>query len=345
MNERPNLAKTGIQPKAEEKLKAENLAVDKNQRRLQKVFQNLGVGIPFLVVFLIGIILVPNFLTIGNFSNLLVNASILAIIGYGMTLIVCVRGIDLSVGSMQALIACLMVTVIDRIGVIPGIGAAILLGIVLGGVNAFIIVKLKVPAFIATLATMGIFRGLALLFTNGAPIVIESSNFKAIATSKVMGVPSIALIAVLLAVFIYLLVNRTAYGRHLIAVGGNRESAVDAGVRVGWIEITVYMIGGVLTAIAAVLLSSQLGTVNASLSTGLELQIIAIAVLGGSSLNGGRANIVGSFIAAVLLAMIDSSMNLLNIPSFYQYVALGALLIFALAIDSIRQFAIKRVER
>lgn len=312
-----------------------------DQRR--RLLQNSGVLIPFLLVLVAGLVVVPNFASGSNVTNMLVNAAILAVVGYGMTLVIAVRGIDLSVGSAQALAACVAAAAVNAAGPWAGTVVGVAVGAMLGLVNGLLVTKASVPGFIATLSTMSVFRGVVLLFTGGAPIMIASVGFKGVATSSVAGIPGPFLIAVASGVGMWFVLERMRFGKHVVAVGGSPEAAVDTGISVNRVLLLAYVVAGASAGIGGVMLASQLGVVNGSIAAGLELQAIAIVVLGGTSMAGGRANIVGTFIAALLLAMINSGLNLLNVPSFYQYVALGLLLIFALSIDGAQRAAVRRM--
>lgn len=311
--------------------------------RRQSLLQKLGIIIPFALVLVAGIILVPSFLSASNITNMLVNGAILAITAYGMTMVIALRGIDLSVGSTQAVAACVAAVSVNAWGLVPGILAGIAAAIALGLLNGVIVTKFRVPAFIATLATLGIYRGVALLFTDGAPVMITDTAFRSIATSSLFGVPVPFVLSVLVGAGFWFVLEKMRFGKHLVAVGGSPESATDSGINVKRIQLIAYVAAGATAGLAGVLLASQLGSVNGSLSTGLELQAIAVVVLGGTSMAGGRGNIVGTFLASLLLAMINAGLNLLNVPSFYQYIALGVLLVFALSVDSAQRAAVRRV--
>ncbi len=305
------------------------------------LLERFGVLIPFVIVAICGVILAPNFLSSANIGNILVNASILAIVAYGMTLVIALRGLDLSVGSAQALSAVVTATAVNDLGIFPGIGIGILIGGLVGLVNGLIIAYLQVPAFVATLGTLGIARGAALVFTNGGSVLVEDDSFGLLAGGKLFGVPTPFILAVVLLVVMYLLLERTPFGRHVCAVGGRPDAALESGIDLKKVTVFSFVIVGLLAGLAGVLLTSQLGFVDGTLGVGLELQIIAIAVLGGTSMSGGSGNMQGSLVAAVLLAMIGSSLNLLNIPAFYQYLAVGVLLLFALSLDTLR----RRIQR
>lgn len=330
----------------------EDLVADERQRSAERaqradnrrrILQNAGIGIPFLLVLVAGFVAVPNFASSSNVANMLVNAAILAIVGYGMTVVIAVRGIDLSVGSAQALAACIAAATVNAWGPLAGVVAGIGVGALLGLFNGLVVTQLRVPGFIATLATMSVFRGAVLLFTGGAPIMIASTAFKSAATAKFLAIPVPFWIAAVIGAAAVFALSSMRFGKHVVAVGGSPESAVDSGIKVKRIELLAYLIAGAAAGTAGVLLASQLGVVNGSISAGLELQAIAIVVLGGTSMAGGQPRIAGTFVAAMLLSMINSGLNLLNVPSFYQYVALGVLLIFALSVDGAQRAAVSRM--
>ncbi len=329
-------------PAAEELLaqqrRATAVAAARAARR-DVLLERFGIFVPFVLIAVLGVLVVPNFLSGSNIGNMLVSASIMAIVGYGMTLVIALRGLDLSVGSVQALTACVTAATIGSHGVGLGVLAGLLIGAVVGLVNGLVVAYLRVPAFVATLATLGIVRGAALLYTNGSSIRIENRAFGALTTGRVLGVPYPFLLALVLLGLAYLVLERTPFGRHVCAVGGRPEAAVDSGIGVRRVTVVTFVIVGCAAAVGGILLASQLGLVDGTLGAGLELQIIAITVLGGTSLAGGSGNLVGTLIAAFLLAMISSGLNLLNIPAFYQYLAVGLLLLLALSLDSARRRA------
>ncbi|WP_183086310.1 ABC transporter permease [Mycetocola tolaasinivorans] len=309
--------------------------------RTAAALERFGVFIPFVIVAVLGIILAPNFLSAANIGNVLVNAAILAIVAYGMTLVIALRGLDLSVGSIQALSAVVCATAVNQMGILPGIVVGLIVGALVGLVNGVLIAYLKVPAFVATLGTMGIARGAALVFTDGGSVLVENKDFGLFASGKLLGIPYPFLLAIAILAVMYIVLERTPFGRHVCAVGGRPDAASESGINVSRVTVVSFVIVGVCAGLAGLLLTSQLGFVDGTLGTGLELQIIAIAVLGGTSMLGGSGNMPGSLVAAVLLAMIASSLNLLNIPSFYQYLAVGVLLLFALSLDTLR----RRIQR
>jgi len=325
---------------AEQRRRAEFLA-DRAARR-EAFIDRSAILAPFMVILVLATVLVPGFLSLANVQSVLVNAAIVAVVGFGMTLVIVIRGLDLSVGAVAALTSCVGASAINAFGAPLGLVGMLLLGLLAGILNGALIMVLRVPAFVATLATMGIARGAALLFTNGERVHLTSEGVRHLAIDKFVGIPLPFLIALALCGAFYLLLERTPFGRHASAVGGNPGAAREAGLNAVWIGMVVYAISGVAAAFAGLLLVAQLGTVDATPIQGLELQAIAIAVLGGTSIAGGAGNLPGTFMASLLLAMISSALNLRDIPGYYQYLALGLLLLLALGLDSIRN-RIRRV--
>lgn len=310
-------------------------AADRAARR-ETIIDRSGVVVPFVVIGVLAVILVPGFLSGANVRSILVNASIVAIVGFGMTLAIVIRGLDLSVGAVAALTSVVSASAINTVGAPVGTVLTLLLGLAVGLVNGTLITILRVPAFVATLATMGIARGAGLLASGGGRIRVDDEGFRQLAIFRVVGVPLPFIISVALCVVFYLLLDRTPFGRHASAVGGNPGAAREAGLSATRVGLVVYAISGVAAASAGLLITAQLGAVDATPIEGLELQAIAIAILGGTSILGGVGNLPGTFVAAVLLAMISSALNLRNIPGYFQYLALGALLLLALGIDEVR---------
>ena len=310
-------------------------AADRVARR-EAIVDRSGVLVPFAVIALLAVVLVPGFLSVANLQSIFVNAAIVAIVGFGMTLAIVIRGLDLSVGAVAALTSVVGASAINAVGSPLGVVMTLLLGLAVGLVNGVLITVLGVPAFVATLATMGIARGAALLFTGGGRVFLQDSGFRQLAIFRLFGIPLPFLIAVVVCAGFYVLLERTPFGRHASAIGGNPGAAREAGLNANRIGLAVYAISGLAASFAGLLLVAQLGTVDATPIQGLELQAIAIAVLGGTSIAGGVGNMPGTFVASLLLAMISSALNLRNIPGYYQYLALGLLLLLALGLDTVR---------
>jgi ribose transport system permease protein len=313
--------------------------------RFFQLFDSLGVLALLVIVIAVTSVVTPSFFTVTNLTNVLITASILAVTGFGMTLVIAMRGLDLSVGSTEALTACVAASLLVAGAVIPvAVLGAVVTGAAIGLINGVVISRLRIPAFVATLGMMSIVRGVALLYTNGQSVLITNNpRYALLNTGKVLGViPVPFLIALAVLAVFYLLLRHTPFGRHICAVGGNEQAAIAAGLNVNRLTVIAYSLVGVAAALSGVMLSSQLMVVDGTLGVGFELQAIAIAVLGGTSMSGGSANLPGTMLAAILLATISGALNILKVPPFYQYLALGLLLIFALALDTFRRAVIAK---
>jgi ribose/xylose/arabinose/galactoside ABC-type transport system permease subunit len=314
-----------------------------NVTRVVQAAESFGVFVSLVVVVIGASIVAPGFFTYTNLTNTLIAASITAVTGLGMTFAIAMGGFDLSVGSVQVLTAIVAANLLSVIDPPLAILGALLTGLALGLVNGILISKLNLPAFVVTFGMMSIVRGIALLVTQGQSVMITKHiEFGLLNNGKVLGLPAPFITMMIVFFFLSVLLKQTPFGRHACAVGGNRAAAVASGVSIDRVTIAVFGLVGVTAAISGVMLSSQLMIVDATLGTGFELQAITVSVLGGTSLTGGHGNLIGTVFAAVLLATIASALNILKVVSFYQYLALGALLIFALAIDTARRALIDK---
>jgi ribose transport system permease protein len=313
-----------------------NLLGSKAREQLKRG-QSFGVSLMLLIVVFVTYALKSSFLGSDNLANVTTNASIIAIAGFGMVLVIATAGLDLSVGSVQALTAIVAAQVAQSTGAVAAVGIALALGAVIGIVNGLVISRFAVPAFIATLGMASIIRGFGLIHVNGGSVIVTNNHFGWLGSGHVLGVPVPALIALLVFGLFALLIHQTRFGRHVIALGGNDSAALSAGIHINWLLVAVYAVSGAMAGLTGALLAAQIRTVDGSLGQGFELTAVAVAVVGGASLAGGRANLTGTLIAALLLSSISASLNILNVQSYYQYLALGLLLIAALSFDSFRR--------
>lgn len=306
-------------------------------RRLLGMMQSVGIVVTLVALCVVVSIADPSFAALDNVRNILTNASILAVCGFGMTMALALRELDLSVGSVLALTAVVTADVAAGespvlLAVVAGLG----LGLAVGALNGLIISKLHVPSFVATLGMLSVARGAALLFTDGESILVRDPGFSSIARDRVLGVPMPFVIALAALGVLWSVFNHTRFGRHVAAAGGNKAAAVASGIRIDRVTIAVFAIVGLTAGLSGVLLSAQLGNVDASLGAGFELSVIAVAVLGGTSLAGGTGNLPGTLLAALLIASINSALNILGVQAYYQYLAVGLLLIVALSLEALR---------
>jgi ribose transport system permease protein len=291
------------------------------------------VGVVVLLL-IVGAILKPDsFPTTDNMLNVLRQASVVGVLAIGMTFVIATSGIDLSVGSMVAAAG-----VAGGLAVDSGSGAFILaalaMGVALGGVNAAAIAYGRVVPFIATLAMFAMARGLALWLSDKTPIsLFDLSVVRWFGNGEVLGIPSAVLVFVAVAALGWTLLNRTRYGRHVVAVGGNREAARIAGVKVRHIVFSVYVLSGVCVAISAILLCGRLSSASPVAGNLYELDAIAAVVIGGTSLAGGRATIVGTFLGVVTFALIFNLLTLMDLAVEVQQVTKGLIILAAVLIQ------------
>ncbi|MCM3359463.1 MULTISPECIES: ribose ABC transporter permease [unclassified Psychrobacillus] len=302
----------------------------------QSVLQKLGPLLGLILLVVIITILSPNFLTVNNLMNVLRQVSINALIAFGMTFVILTGGIDLSVGSILALTGAVTAGLLAS-GMDPILAMLIglILGAVLGAINGIIISKGNVAPFIATLATMTIYRGLTLVYTEGRPIsgLGDSVSFQMIGKGYFLGIPvPVVTMAVAFGV-LYFILKKTTFGRRVYAVGGNEEASRLSGIKVGRIKIYVYALTGALAALASLILTSRLNSAQPTAGNMFELDAIAAVVLGGTSLTGGRGWIVGTLIGALIIGVLNNGLNLIGVSSFFQQVVKGAVILLAVLID------------
>ncbi|MCB5195574.1 ABC transporter permease [Deefgea salmonis] len=298
--------------------------------------QKLGPFLALLVLATGLAITSPDFLTVGNLLNVFRQVSINALIAFGMTLVILLGGIDLSVGSILALSSVLTALMLSH-GIDPVVATSVgvLAGAGMGMLNGLVISKGKVAPFIATLGMMTILRGLSLVFSDGRPISgLHSDFFAMLGGGYVAGLIPVPVIIMLVmfAVFWFVL-KKTVFGRHVYAVGGNEEAARLSGINTDRIKIWVYTLSGAMAATAGMILTSRLSSAQPTAGTGYELDAIAAVVLGGTSLTGGRGWIFGTLVGALLIGILNNGLNLLGVSSFYQQVIKGVVILLAVLLD------------
>ncbi|MGL4603356.1 MAG: ABC transporter permease [Iodobacter sp.] len=298
--------------------------------------QKLGPLLALLLISGVLSVMSRDFLTVNNLLNVLRQVSINALIAFGMTFVILLGGIDLSVGAVLALSSVAIATMMAA-GMDPILATlcGVLAGAALGAVNGIIISRGKVAPFIATLGTMTVFRGLALVFSDGRPITgFNSDFFSMLGAGYIANVIPVPVITTLIAfIALWFILKKTVFGRHVYAVGGNEEASLISGVKTGRIKLWVYTLSGGLSALAGVILTSRLNSAQPNAGMGYELDAIAAVVLGGTSLSGGRGWIVGTLIGAVLIGVLNNGLNLLSVSSFYQQVIKGSVILLAVLLD------------
>lgn len=277
-----------------------------------------------------------NFLTTSNLLTVMRQVSINALIAFGMTYVILTAGIDLSVGSMLALAGVICAALISSgMDALSACGLTLLAGAAMGMLNGLIVTRGKAAPFIATLATMTIFRGLTQAYTEGRPISgMNNELFDLIGNGYVLSLIPIPVVLMFIVFGIaWFILNRTAFGRHTYAVGGNEEASRISGVRVDRVKVMVFTLSGLMAALAGIVLTSRLDSAQPTAGVGYELDAIAAVVLGGTSLSGGRGWIIGTLIGALLIGVLNNGLNLLNVPSAYQLVTKGVVILLAVLLD------------
>ena len=277
-----------------------------------------------------------RFWNLGNLNNLSLAVSITALMAIGSTLVIFTGGIDLSIGSMIALITMAMATLIKFEGwpVMAGLLFAVILGAILGAFNGLFSAYLKVPSFIATLAGLSIFKGVAFLFNNGSPIFSISENFEVFFYGKLFGIIPLPFIYVaIFYIFFVLYMNYSKLGREIYAVGGNEIAAKFSGINVKKVKFITFVIAGAMAGVASILMASRLNSGSPNYGSGMELSAIAAAVIGGASLLGGRGNIINTLLGALIITIVQNGLNLNAVPTSLQSVTIGIIILIAVLID------------
>lgn len=296
---------------------------------------------PFIGLLILSIavsIMSPRFLTKNNLLNVFRQTSINAIIAAGMTFVILIGGIDLSVGSILGFSGAISAGILASGGSIWfGLFVALFIGAMSGLINGIIITKGKVQPFIATLAMMTILRGATMVYTSGRPIAVSTSKvspiFRWIGAGSVFGIPVPIILMFIVFIICYYILNEIKLGRHIYAVGGNEEAALLSGVNIDRVKITAHMISGVLAAIAGLIITSRLSSAQPTAGDGYELDAIAAVVLGGTSMVGGQGTILGTIVGALIIGVLNNALNLMDVQSYYQLIAKGVVILIAVLMD------------
>ncbi|MFN1580878.1 ribose ABC transporter permease [Vibrio rotiferianus] len=281
----------------------------------------------------------PNFFTVDNILNILRQTSVNAIIAVGMTLVILTAGIDLSVGSVLALCGAFAASMIAlEVPVLIAVPTALFAGAALGAISGIIIAKGKVQAFIATLVTMTLLRGVTMVYTDGRPISTGFTDtadaFAWFGTGYALGIPVPVWLMVIVFAAAWYLLNHTRFGRYVYALGGNESATRLSGINVDRVKIGVYAICGMLAALAGIIVTSRLSSAQPTAGMGYELDAIAAVVLGGTSLMGGKGRIMGTLIGALIIGFLNNALNLLDVSSYYQMIAKAVVILLAVLVDN-----------
>lgn len=307
-----------------------------NNRAFKKVYDQYGMLLILIALVIIVSVIKPQFLTVINLTNIVRQMSFIALIALGSTTIIVISGIDLSPGSVLAVASVVAASMAhpNQYPIIVPVLAGLAAGALCGFINGFIIAKSGIPPFIATLGMYTAARGAAMLYTDGKPIGEFSDQYIWLGAGKVFGVPVPIILLLIMSVFTYIVLNNTKFGRHVYALGGNEQAAIISGINIIKIKIIVYSYGGFLAALAGISLSARIQSGQPGMGVGYELDAIASAVIGGTSLSsGGIGTVTGTIIGALVIGVINNGMDLMNINSYWQSIVKGAIIIGAVLLD------------
>ncbi|MBZ9557759.1 MULTISPECIES: L-arabinose ABC transporter permease AraH [unclassified Modicisalibacter] len=317
-------------------------AATEGRRGLPKPLRTLldtsGLLAIFVLLFIGLSVLVPDFLTGRNIVGLLLSVTLIGTIATTMMMVLALGEVDLSVASIVAFAGVVAAVITSTSGsVLIGVLAGVAAGGAVGAFNGFVVARFGVNSLIATLAAMEFVRGLAYITSGGDAVMITVPGFFDLGSAAFLGLTLPVWTMIVCFLIFGVLLNMTAFGRNVLATGGNAEAASLAGVNVRRLKITVFALQGVVAGIAGVLLTSRMGLGDPNTSQGLELAVISACVLGGVSLSGGIASITGVLVGVLIMGCVQNAMGLLNVPTFYQYLVRGAILLLAVMFDRWKQ--------
>ena len=280
--------------------------------------------------------LTPHFLTVSNLLNIAQQTSINAIVAAGMTFVIISGGIDLSVGSIVALAGVALGTVLQAgQPAIVAVIAAVTVGVACGLMNGLLVSVGRLPPFIATLGMMSVARGSALVVTEGRPISGFTEGFRWVATGSIGPIPAPVIVTVMVYALAHVVITRTTFGRYVYAIGGNEEATRLSGVAVRFHKTAIYAVSGLMSAVAAVVLTARLNSAQPIAGMMYELDAIAAAVIGGTSLMGGEGSLFGTLVGALIMGVLRNGLNLLGVSSFLQQIVIGGVIVGAVLVDTI----------
>ena len=304
------------------------------------LWEKIGIFVITFITLIVFAVLTPSVLSKANIINLLSQSSLIAIAGMGMTFAVTGGGFDLSIGSLLALITCVLGKTVPEFGLWGGFAIALVVGIILGAFNGLIITKFKIQTFVATLATMTIYRGVSLVYTQGRDATLFGSGYQSIkifSGGELFHIPMPVILMFLVYLTGYILYKYTSFGVYVRSIGSNKGASEISGIQVDRTIILIFIMTAVTTVFSGAILTSQLLVGTSRYGTTFALEVITAVILGGTSLAGGRGNLWGTLMAAIVLTLMKNGLNLLGVNVFYQWLATGLFLILALSISGIRE--------
>ena len=306
--------------------------------KLKSYSRELAVLAAILILVLVFTILDKSYFTITNLIDIIELSNINSLIAIGITFTIITGGIDLSVGSIFAIV---IVTVghlcVAQVNPIIAIILGALLGTLMGSINGLLITKMHLQPFIATLGTMSVYRGIAYVVTGGWPVIGIPNSYRYIFISNFYEIPSSVIVMLIFAFITHIILKKLRVGNYLFAIGGNEEAAKLSGVNVNITKITAYAMCGLGSALAGMIMLANLGTGEPATGQGYELEAIAAAAIGGASLSGGKGSIVGTLLGSILLAALKIGLIVIGVDTFYQFIVTGAIIVIAAYFEVIQK--------
>ena len=309
-------------------------ALEKINWTIKRTGIQIGALLGLLLLVLALTISTDTFMTIGNLTNVVRQISINAIIAFGMTFVILIGGIDLSVGSIAAVSGLIGVYLANL-----GLNAALVVllslsgGFILGAINGMIVTKGRIAPIVATLATMSIFRGIAYVVTEARPIRLADASFAQIGIGYVAGIPVPVIILVVVSMFASILLGRTKFGRHVYIIGGNKQTARLSGIDSDKIILIIFIISGIFAALSGIIVAGRLYSAQPTTGEDYAMDAVAAAILGGTSISGGVGTIAGTLVGALIIGILNNGMNLLGISTYYQMIVKGGIILLAILLD------------
>lgn len=304
------------------------------KRRLK--FAELPILIVAVALFLfLSVAASPHFLSVGNIQNMLLQSVFVMLVGFGMTFVLTIGGIDLSVGSIIGISgAGAGLAIAAGANTVAGFLAGVLVGGLCGLVNGLLITKVKIAPFLTTFAMLSVLRGIVqLLTTNGSVTGFSTAGFLHISQGYLFGIPIPVIITAVVFVILLFIYKCTSYGRYIVAIGYNEDAAFMSGISVHKLKICAYVVSGLAAGVSGVLLASRLASVPATMGESYEMNAIAVAVIGGTSMSGGKGSMFGAIIGGLILGMITNGLDLLSVNQFYRQVIIGVVILVAVSLD------------
>lgn len=311
------------------------LRIRMDSSKLRSMYTRLGLFLVILIMVVVMSIVSPVFLTIGNIINVLRQVSLNGILAVGLTFVILSGGIDLSVGSLVAVSSVVAgKMLLQGAGVFETILVSVSVSLLFGLCNGFMIAYFALPPFIVTLAGQTIGRGFALVFSDGKPFAISNKAFLTIGKGSFLEVPVPVIILFFVCVVAAITLNFTTFGRHVYAFGGNRQATKLAGIKTRFVETSIYLVSALMAGIVGIILSARISSGQPTAGIGYELDAIAAVAIGGTSMAGGTGSLTGTILGFIIIGVLSNSLTLLNVSSFYQQIVKGAIILFAVLLDT-----------